>query len=101
MEKTLEQEFAEYREHHMYEMSVSALIKFENRGIYNHKLLKDYKNLDLTGNEKAFYIIDDLYDKYVENDDKSYIKVYKMLWNKIRHEIADDKSYRIDVQYDG
>ena len=100
MEKTLEREFREYKEHHMYEMSVSALIVFEDRGIYNHPLLKDYKDLDLTGDEKAYYIIDDLYDRAAHGERKLYERVYEMCWKKIRNEIDNDKSYRIDVKYE-
>ena len=78
MAKTLEQEFNEYKEHHMYEMSVSALIVFEDRGIYNHKLLKDYKDSDLSGDEKAYFVIDDLYENKRNKPNDLYYKVYKM-----------------------
>ena len=100
MEKTLEQEFAEYKEHHMYEMSLSALTILEDEGIYNSKLLEDYKDLDLKGREKAHYILDDLYEKAVEGDEKKYHRVYEMCWKKIRNRINDRMSFRIDIEYE-
>ena len=101
MEKTLEQEFAEYKEYHKYEMITAALIMCEEEDIYNNKLLSDYKGLKLKGDERAFYIIDDLYERAHEKDEyKLYDKIYQMCWKKIRNKIRDDKSYRINVNYD-
>ena len=102
MAKTLEQEFAEYKDHHMYEMSVSALIVFEDKGIYNHRLLKDYKDLDsdLKGDEKAYYVMDDLYNRAAHGEEELYNEVYEMCWKKIRNEIDNNRSYRIGVKYE-
>ena len=98
--KTLEQEFAEYKGYHMYEMSVTALIMHGEDGLYNNDLLKDYKDLELTGREKAYYIIDDLYDKMQDSKSDLYYKVYEMCWKSIEDEIAENKSFRINVKYE-
>ena len=100
MGKTLEREFAEYKEHHIYEMTVSALIMCEDEDIYNHPLLKDYVDLDLTGKEKAYYVADDLYCRTVNGDEKLYNKVYEMCWSRIVDRIDDKTSFRIGVNYD-
>lgn len=98
--KTLEQEFADYREHHIYEMSVTALIMHGEDGLYNNDLLKDYKGLDLTGKEKAYHIIDDLYDKMQDGESDLYYQVYEICWKSIEDEIADNKSFRLTVKYE-
>lgn len=98
--KTLEQEFAEYKGYHMYEMSVTALIMHGEDGLYNNDLLKGYKDLELTGREKAYYIIDDLYDKMQDGESDLYYQVYEMCWKSIEDEIAENKSFRINVNYE-
>lgn len=101
MEKTLEQEFEEYKERHKYEMIASALILCEDEGIYEEKLLGDYELSYLKGADRAFDVVDDLFDR-ANNDDEGelYDKIYEMCWNRIRNRIRDDKSYRLDEVYD-
>ena len=101
MAKTLEQEFAEYKEHHIYEIVVSGLIVLEGDGIYDHELLKDYKDCNISDKkEKAYYVADDLCDKYVDNDDNRYLEVYEMLWNIMKNYLSDGLAVRIGVNYD-
>ena len=100
MQKTLEQEFREYKEHHMYEMSVTALIVFEDKGIYDHELLEDYKDLDLTGSRRAYYVMNDLHNKALEGENNLYEEVYEMCWERVRDQIDNNKSYRIGIKYD-
>lgn len=97
--KTLEQEFAEYKDHHMYEMSVTALMIHGEDGLFDSELLKDYKDLDLTRREKAFYIIDDLYKKAQKGESNSYYAVYEMCWKSIEDCIADNESLRLTIDY--
>ena len=98
MQKTLEQEFREYKEHHIYEMSVSALIMC--KGIYNHPLLKDYKDLKLEGDEKAYYVMNDLFKRAQHGEAELYYEVYEMCWKKVRNKIKDNQSIRIGLNYD-
>ena len=101
MQKTLEQEFKEYKEHHIYEIIGAALTICENKGIYDHMLLKDYKNLDLKGSEKAFYVVDDLYDRLIAGKPSNYYEVYDMCWDRIvKERNLDDESYRLNTKYD-
>ena len=102
MQKTLEQEFREYKEHHIYEMSVSALIMCEKEGIYNHPLLMDYRDLEseLEGDERAYYVMDDLFERAQHGEAKLYYQVYEMCWKKVRNKIKDNMSFRIGVNYD-
>lgn len=100
MQKTLEQEFREYKEHHIYEMSVSALILCEKEGIYNHELLRDYRHLNLKGKEKAYYIIDDLFERAKHGEADLYYQVYEMCWKRVRNKVTDKSSIRIGVNYE-
>ena len=100
MQKTLEQEFREYKEHHIYEMIVSALILCEKERIYSHILLKDYVGLKLKGKEKAYYIADDLFNRAQHGEADLYYQVYEVCWNKVRNKIKDNVSIRIGVNYD-
>ena len=101
MEKTFEQEFEEYKGYHVYEIIVSGLIVLEDEGIYNHELLSKYKNCKITdAKQKAYYVADDLYKKYVEEDDIRYISVYEATWKEMRDYISEDLAVRIGVDYD-
>lgn len=97
--KSLEQEFAEYKDHHMYEMIISALLMCGNEGIFEDRLLEEYKDCDLTGKEKVYFIADDLYDNKEDNEEH-YKAVYEMCWNRIVNRINDNVSFRIGVNYE-
>ena len=72
----------------------------EEEGIYDSKLLSKYKKSDLKGDDKAFAIIDDLFDRASQGEEELYDQIYEMCWKKIRTRIDDKKSYRIGVNYD-
>ena len=98
--KTLEQEFSEYQDHHKYEMITSALMMCEDEGIYEERLLNDYRESDLAGDDRAFFVADDLYDRLYRGEKELYNQVYEMCWKRICTRIDDQKSYRIGVNYD-
>ena len=98
--KTLEQEFNEYQDHHKYEMITSALMMCEDEGIYEERLLNDYRESDLAGDDRAFFVADDLYDRLYRGEKELYNQVYEMCWKRICTRIDDQKSYRIGVNYD-
>lgn len=101
MAKTLEQEFAEYKGHHIYEIIVTGLIKLEPKGIYTHKLLSDYKRCPIKDVEqRAYFVAGHLYDKYTKKGDNKYLDVYEMIWEEIRDNLNDNMSIRIGVNYD-
>ena len=96
MQKTLEQEFREYKERHMNDIIESGLRAFEKDNIYSHRFLKDYIDLDLTGKEKAQYVVKDLCNKVAHGEVKLYNQIYEMCWRKQKNLIRDDRAYRLD-----
>lgn len=86
---TLEKEFEKKKEYHKYIVIASSLILFEDNGIYDCPLLKEYESTEGTGEEKAFAITDDLEERANKNtqDKERYEKIYEMCWKHLRNKI--------------
>ena len=87
----LEKEFRQAVEEHKYNIIASALMVFENEGIYNHPLLREFKNYKAK-EEKAFEVVDMLLDR---KSKELYNAIYEVCWNKMKHVICDTKAYGI------
>lgn len=96
---TLEQEFAKYRDLHKYEIIVACLIKCEKEGIYDEKLLKDYKESELSGKLRAFEVGDKLLARANRGEKKLYNRIYEICWNRLKYRINDKKAFRLSVDY--
>lgn len=62
----------------------SALIIFENEGIYEKDIMGDYRYSYLKGRDRALDVTKDLFIRAkFEEDQELYDKVYEMCWKKI------------------
>lgn len=78
---TLEQNFSNYIMIHKLTIIQVALTSFADKKIYEKDFFKKYKNLDMDNNEKARFIMEDLYNNKVENLDE----IYEYCWKKVRY----------------
>ena len=96
---TLEKEFVKRVEVHKYQMIASALILYEEDGIYNHYLLKKKYGdniMSTRGTDRGFYVADELEANAKRGGQKTYDKIYEMCWNRMKKVIKDDKAYNLD-----
>ena len=100
--KSLEQEFREYEEHHKYEIIVATLIKCADEGIYDERILDDYREVGvgLNKRQRSHLVANEIYDRYMNDEEEFYNEVYEMCWNRICNRIDDNKSYRVGATYD-
>jgi len=86
-------EFEKRKRIHKYVTIVTALLLFEQKGIYKHRLLiQKYGTMDRCGDERAFYVADQLQN----GDPKIYDKVYEMCWKKVCNRIPDTIAFNTD-----
>ena len=96
MYKTLEEEFADFRELHKCLIISSCLIACENEGIYESSLLNSYSHITEKGSERADIVLADLIDRSEDGEEELFNSVYQMCWDKIKNRISDKKSYHLD-----
>lgn len=93
---SLEKEFEQRKRTHKWDIIAAALMKYENKGIYNSPLLIDrYGDLRARkrGNERAYDTADDLEKRSDNGDIAYYDTVYEMCWKKMRNKIDDQIAY--------
>ena len=106
--QSLEKEFAKRLSEHKNTVIMGALIETQNQKLYNHKLLKKYKDMPVTfleGHEneftyeqtKALLVAEDLEDRAMYNGEQEiFDKVYELCW---KHTECKDR-YDIDFRTD-
>ena len=99
MEKTLEHEFAVFARMHKLKVIATALVIYENEGMYSGKPLGDYDLSYLTGIAKANYVIRDLLRRGIYDEEESHYfdKVYDICWKKIPPMFKDNVNCLMDM----
>ena len=72
---------------HKYSIIASSLILYGDASIYDSPLLKDYKDVTGTDEERAFQIADDLKNRSKHGEPLLYDRVYRMCWRYVRNDL--------------
>ena len=99
MAKILEQEFTTFVKMHKVKVIITALVIYENEGIYNCQPLEDYDLSYMTGIKKAKYVIRDLFRRGIYDDVGSYYldETYEICWEKLPSALKDNVDLLLEM----